>query len=66
LIKFVTWVDGEWKEYKSNTFYLNRPIYFQVKDITTENLESYKFRIVGYSVDKTVSAETHIKMVSGI
>jgi len=38
----------------------------RIKSTFNENLESYKFRIVGYSVDKTVSAETHIKVVSGI
>lgn len=31
-----------------------------------ENLEGYQFRVVGYNSDQTVSAETHIKVVSGI
>lgn len=38
----------------------------RIKSVFNENLESYKFRVVGYSDDKTVSAETYIKVVSGI
>lgn len=37
-----------------------------IKSEYNENLESYQFRVTGYSADRTVSAETHIKVVSGI
>lgn len=54
LIEFVTWVDGEWKVYKSNTFYLNKPIYFRVKDINAENADSYTDGVLTITVtDKT-------------
>ena len=54
LIEFVTWVDGKWEVYKSNTFYLNRPIYFRVKDINVENADLYTDGVLTITVtDKT-------------
>ncbi len=54
LIEFVNWVDGKWEVYKSNTFYLNKPIYFRVKNITDENVDVYTDGMLTITVtDKT-------------
>lgn len=38
----------------------------RIKSDYNENLSNYKFKIVGFSVDGSISSELHIKVVSGI
>lgn len=46
LIQFKEWKNGKWVDYNSNKFYINKPIYFQLKDVTEENVDEYDDGVV--------------------
>ncbi len=46
LIQFKQYVNGKLEDYNSNKFYLNTPIYFQLKNVTEDNVEDYHDGVV--------------------
>lgn len=51
LITFKTKKDGEWVDYTSNVFYLNRPIYFSLNNVTDDNKNSYNDGVITITVE---------------
>lgn len=50
-ITFKTKKDGEWVDYTSNAFYLNRPIYFAINNVTDDNINWYNDGIITITVE---------------
>lgn len=51
LITFKTKKDGVWVDYTSNVFYLNRPIYFSLNNVTEENVNAYNDGVITITVE---------------
>ncbi len=64
LITFKEWVNNQWVDYKSNTFYINKPIFFQLNDVTENNVDDYydgvlRFKVIDSSnmLNQTIAFE---------
>ncbi|MFQ6724536.1 MAG: hypothetical protein ACLRFE_04325, partial [Clostridia bacterium] len=64
LLTFMQFIDGSWKEYNGNTFYLNTPIYFKLNDVTDANVDDYYDGVLTITVkDKSGLLQDTIDLV---